>query len=129
MCHTQTIRSVDRPERRVDGQWPGRGRDREDSQWKGNAMPRYLTAPSRFLVIISTFVVALVLLLASSVMAAGPEPATVDYRVMPGDSLWSIAEEIAPDEDTRGVISEIRDINDLETSLLLPGQILVVPVG
>ena len=37
-------------------------------------MPRYLTAPSRVLVIISTFVVALVLLLASSVMAAGPEP-------------------------------------------------------
>ena len=58
-------------------------------------MPRYLTAPSRFLVIISTFVVALVLFLASSVMAAGPEPETVDYVVRSGDSLWTIAAEIA----------------------------------
>ncbi|MCP3996467.1 MAG: LysM peptidoglycan-binding domain-containing protein [bacterium] len=92
-------------------------------------MPRYLTAPSRFLVIISTFVVALVLLLASSVMAAGPEPVTVDYRVLPGDSLWTIAEEIAPDADVRGLIAEIRDLNDLESSLILPGQQLLVPVG
>ena len=92
-------------------------------------MPRYLTAPSRFLVIISTIVVALVLLLASSVMAAGPEPVTVDYRVLPGDSLWTIAEEIAPEADVRGLIAEIRDLNDLESSLILPGQELVVPVG
>ena len=92
-------------------------------------MPRYLTAPSRFLVIISTFVVALVLLLASSVMAAGPEPETVDYRVRAGDTLWTIVEEIAPESDVRGVIAEIRDINDLDSSLIIPGQTLVVPVG
>ncbi len=92
-------------------------------------MPRYMTAPSRFLVIISTFVVALVLLLASSVMAAGPEPETVDYRVRSGDTLWTIAEETAPGADIRGVIAEIRDLNDLESSLIIPGQTLVVPVG
>ncbi len=92
-------------------------------------MPRYLTAPSRVLVIISTFVVALVLLLASSVMAAGPESETVDYRVRSGDTLWTIAEEAAPDDDVRGVISEIRDLNDLESSLIIPGQTLLVPVG
>ncbi len=92
-------------------------------------MPRYLTAPSRFLVIISTFVVALVLLLASSGMAAGPEPETVDYRVRSGDTLWTIAEEAVPDADVRGVIAEIRDLNDLDSSLIVPGQTLVVPVG
>ena len=90
-------------------------------------MPRYLTTPSRFLVIISTFVVALVLLLASSVLAAGPEPTTVDYQVRAGDTLWTIAGEVAPDEDVRGVIAQIRDLNDLESSLIFPGQILVVP--
>lgn len=91
-------------------------------------MSRYLTAPSRILVIISTFVVALVLLLASSVMAAGPEPATVDYRVRAGDTLWGIAEIVAPaGEDLRGVISEIRHLNDLESSLIAPGQVLAVP--
>ena len=92
-------------------------------------MPRYLTAPSRVLVIISTFVVALVLLLASSVMAAGPEPETVDYRVRSGDTLWTIAQEVAPEDDARAVISEIRDLNDLESSLILPGQTLSVPAG
>lgn len=92
-------------------------------------MPRYLTAPSRVLVIISTFVVALVLLLASSVMAAGPEPETVDYRVLSGDTLWTIAEEVSLDDDTRGVVSQIRDLNDLDSSLIIPGQTLLVPSG
>lgn len=93
-------------------------------------MPRYLTAPSRFLVIISTFVVALVLLFASSVMAAGPEPETADYRVRSGDSLWSIAEVVAfEDQDLRGVIAQIRELNDLDTSLIVPGQTLLVPTS
>ena len=93
-------------------------------------MPRYLTAPSRFLVIISTMVVALVLLLASSVMAAGPEPETVDFRVRSGDSLWTIAEAVVPDSaDVRGFVAEIRTLNDLETSVIIPGQTLLVPAG
>ena len=92
-------------------------------------MPRYLTAPSRFLVITSTFVGALVLLLASSVMAAGPEPATVDYRVRSGDTLWTIAAEVADDSDVRGIIAQIRDINDLDSSLIVPGQVLEIPTG
>ena len=92
-------------------------------------MPRYLTAPSRFLVIISTFVVALVLLLASSVMAAGPEPVTVDYRVRAGDTLWMIAAEVADGSDVRGVIAQIRHLNDLESSVILPGQMLEIPSG
>ena len=93
-------------------------------------MPRYMTAPSRFLVIISTMVVALVLLLASSVMAAGPEPETVDFRVRSGDSLWTIAEMVAPEAtDVRGVVAEIRTLNDLETSVITPGQTLLVPAG
>ena len=93
-------------------------------------MPRYLTAPSRFLVIISTFVVALALLLASAVMAAGPEPETVDYRVRSGDSLWTIAEVVASEgNDIRGVVTQIRHLNDLDSSLISPGQTLLVPGG
>jgi len=90
-------------------------------------VPRYLTAPSRFLVIISTFVVALLLLLASSVMAAGPEPGTVDYRVRAGDTLWMIAAEVADGADVRGVVAQIRHLNDLESSIILPGQTLEIP--
>lgn len=92
-------------------------------------MPRYLTAPSRFLVIISTLVVALLLFLASSVMAAGPEPETVDYRVRAGDTLWMIAAEVADGSDLRGVVAEIRRLNDLDSSIILPGQTLEIPSG
>ena len=78
-------------------------------------MPRYVTTPTRFLVIISTMIVALVLFLASSVMAAGPEPVTADYQVRSGDSLWSIAELVAPvDSDVRAVVAEIKDLNELD---------------
>ena len=92
-------------------------------------MPRYVTTPTRFLVIISTMIVALVLLLATSVLAAGPAPVTADYRVRSGDTLWSIAEYVGPDHaDVRAVIAEIRDLNDLESSLIRPGQNLLVPV-
>jgi len=90
-------------------------------------VPRYLTAPSRFLVIISTFVVALLLLLASSVMAAGPEPETVDYRVRAGDTLWMIVAEVADGADVRGVVAHIRHLNDLDSSIILPGQTLEIP--
>ncbi len=93
-------------------------------------MPRYVTAPSRFLVIISTMIVALVLFLASSVMAAGPEPVTVDYRVRAGDTLWSIAEDVAVGgSDIRGIVAEVRDMNGLEASVIRPGQTLVIPGG
>lgn len=90
-------------------------------------MPRYMTAPSRALVIISTIIVALVLLLASSVMAAGPEPDTVTYRVRSGDTLWTIASDLEIGGDVRGVVSEIREINGLDGSLIIPGQWLELP--
>jgi LysM repeat protein len=74
-------------------------------------------------------VVALVLLLATSVMAAGPEPVTADYRVRAGDTLWTIAEQVGPeDTDLRAVVAEIVDLNDLESNLIRPGQSLLVPV-
>jgi len=79
------------------------------------------------LVIISTFVVALVLLLASSVMAAGPEPTTADYQVRSGDTLWAIATTVAGDDDVRDVVWQIKHLNGLDSSVIYPGQVLVVP--
>lgn len=90
-------------------------------------MPRYLTAPTRFLVIISTFVAALVLVLASSVMAAGPEPETVVYTVRSGDTLWNIAIEVVVDGDVRDVVAQIQRLNHLDSSVIQPGQQLVIP--
>lgn len=47
--------------------------------------------------------------------------------VAPGDSLWQIAETVAPHDDPRDVISAIVDLNDLRSSELVPGQSLAIP--
>ncbi|MBO2531563.1 LysM domain-containing protein [Planifilum fulgidum] len=58
----------------------------------------------------------------------GPEP-TVDVRVEPGDTLWSLARRHADDSvDIRELISDIRRINQLEDAVIHPGQTLKIPV-
>ncbi|MGY1841941.1 LysM peptidoglycan-binding domain-containing protein [Modestobacter sp. SYSU DS0875] len=47
--------------------------------------------------------------------------------VQPGDTLWSIAGDLAPDEDRRAVVDAILDRNDLEDVVLQPGQVLELP--
>ena len=49
--------------------------------------------------------------------------------VQPGDSLWSVAERVAPDNDTREVVAQIRRLNDLTGSDLLVGQMLLLPTA
>ncbi len=85
---------------------------------------------ARALVIISTTVVAFVLLLATAVHAmTGSEPlATSDYRVHGGDTLWSIATEtVTPGGDVRSMVSTIQELNDLATSAIRAGEVLQVP--
>ena len=47
--------------------------------------------------------------------------------VMPGDSLWSIAGDIAPGVDTQQVIADIVSLNQLDTATVQPGQRLAIP--
>ena len=58
----------------------------------------------------------------------GPAPvAGQQYVVQPGDTLWSIAAEIAPDDDPRAVVDALRDANggpDLQV-----GSRLVLDLG
>jgi nucleoid-associated protein YgaU len=56
-------------------------------------------------------------------------PATVAVTVQPGDTLWGIASAIDPGSDPRSLIAEIRELNALTQSGLVPGQVLVVPAG
>ncbi|MGR2753845.1 LysM peptidoglycan-binding domain-containing protein [Agromyces arachidis] len=44
-----------------------------------------------------------------------------------GDSLWGIAESIAPTADPRDVIHEIMQLNGLRDAVVQPGQELVLP--
>ncbi|MGR6965483.1 LysM peptidoglycan-binding domain-containing protein [Geodermatophilus sp. URMC 61] len=48
--------------------------------------------------------------------------------VEPGDTVWSIAGELAgADQDVRTVVDAIEELNDLEGSALVPGQVLELP--
>lgn len=47
--------------------------------------------------------------------------------VQPGDSLWSIAERVAPNADPRDVISAIQSFNHLGSADVMAGQQLGIP--
>jgi len=55
--------------------------------------------------------------------------ASTRYVVRQGDTLWSIAERVAPGEDPRPVVDALTRVNDVDPGALLPGQTLVVPSG
>ncbi|MFC4243125.1 LysM peptidoglycan-binding domain-containing protein [Gryllotalpicola reticulitermitis] len=54
-------------------------------------------------------------------------PAVEHVTVTQGESLWQLAEKIAPHDDPRDVISAIVDFNDLQSSVVMPGQSLAIP--
>ncbi len=102
-------------------------------------MPRHTVIPSRVLIVISTVVVALVLLLASSVQAssglsdddlsAEDVLVTAEYKVRSGDTLWDIADDHTPDKgEVWNTIEEIKHLNDLGSSVIHPGQVLQIPL-
>ena len=86
------------------------------------------SARLRALSIISITVMVVLLLLASASYATGEVTETFDYRVRPGDTLWSIAGDFGPDgQDRRAVIATIERINDLDGGVLQAGQVLEIP--
>lgn len=46
-----------------------------------------------------------------------------------GQSLWTIAESIAPGADPRDVIASIVELNRLSSVDVVPGQLLAIPRG
>ena len=61
--------------------------------------------------------------------APAAAPAATQVTVQPGDTLWSLAEELAPARDTREVVAQIRRLNDLPGAGLQAGQLLLVPAA
>jgi LysM domain-containing protein len=58
-----------------------------------------------------------------------PANATVQVatvQVQPGDTLWSIAQRVAPQRDPRQVVDQLRRLNQLRSVSLTPGQTLKV---
>ena len=54
--------------------------------------------------------------------------ATGHVVVQPGESLWSVAREVAPQADPRETVLRLRDLNHLPSDSVEVGQSLVVPV-
>jgi nucleoid-associated protein YgaU len=49
--------------------------------------------------------------------------------VRPGDTLWAIAERVAPGQDPRPLVDAIVASNHVDPGALVPGQTLVVPAS
>ena len=49
--------------------------------------------------------------------------------VTAGDSLWSIALEVAPEQDPRDVVHELSRLNNLSGGVLTPGEQIAVPAA
>ncbi|MGY4860172.1 LysM peptidoglycan-binding domain-containing protein [Cryobacterium sp. AP23] len=61
----------------------------------------------------------------ANVGAAAFEYITVDA----GQSLWDLAQSIAPKQDPRDVIADIVNLNQLASESVQPGQRLALPAG
>jgi LysM repeat protein len=67
----------------------------------------------------------------ASQAAAPTSPAVVveHTTVEAGDSLWSVARRVAPENDPREVVEQIRRLNDLPGAQIQVGQQLLLPVA
>ncbi|WP_426324796.1 LysM peptidoglycan-binding domain-containing protein [Microbacterium sp. E-13] len=61
--------------------------------------------------------------------AGAPAGSFTTVTVAAGDSLWTIAEEIAPGHDPRDVVDEIVRLNALDTVVVQTGQSLSIPAS
>jgi len=62
--------------------------------------------------------------------AAGTHSGTASFEyvtVEPGESLWQLAQSVAPNADPREVIAGILTLNDLSSGEVQPGQRLAIP--
>jgi LysM repeat protein len=106
--------------------------DRIEAHPRSSAAPVRLTRRGRWVrtLVLLGAVLALSIVFGSGSVATGDRgasPATTTVVVTEGASLWSIADEIAEPGETREVMYEIERLNELESSVLVPGQTLVVP--
>ncbi|RKR74478.1 LysM peptidoglycan-binding domain-containing protein [Frondihabitans australicus] len=47
--------------------------------------------------------------------------------IQPDETLWQVAEQVAPNSDPRDVINDIVKLNDLQTTSVMAGQSIAIP--
>lgn len=77
---------------------------------------------------VAGIVTGLALLGSSAAEPAVPER-TVVVQVAPGETLWELAERVAPESPTPAVVERIRELNGIRGITVHPGQPLIVPDG
>ncbi|GAA2862067.1 MAG TPA: LysM peptidoglycan-binding domain-containing protein [Microbacterium sp.] len=74
--------------------------------------------------------IAFSVLAGGSALASGEQNAGVSFEtvtVLPGDTLWSIASEVAPGVDPRDVIDDIMSLNNLSSGAIQAGSEIAIP--
>jgi hypothetical protein len=61
--------------------------------------------------------------------SSSPSRYLAKVAVLPGQSLWSLAEAYDPDADTRQVIEQIQQLNSMTGDQVRAGEVLWVPRG
>lgn len=74
-------------------------------------------------------ILGLSLVVSSGSVATGERgaPATEQVVVEQGDTLWGIATRVGGPGETQSVMLEIEQLNHLDSSVLVEGQVLAVP--
>ena len=93
-----------------------------------------LTRRGRFVVFVAAllFVLGAALFLGATSVAtnhAGTDQPTEAVMVGEGDTLWAIASDLAPDGKVREMVATIKELNALDSAMLVAGQTLYVPVN
>ncbi|MCU1595244.1 MAG: LysM peptidoglycan-binding protein [Frankiales bacterium] len=92
-----------------------------------------LTRRGRVVLVLAVLVLALVAFTAgrgSSAQGVTDATARTPYAsttVHAGETLWSVAQRVAPSQDPRQVIAAIQQLNHLQGSTLQAGQQLLLP--
>jgi Tfp pilus assembly protein FimV len=56
--------------------------------------------------------------------SVAPPAASDTLTVQSGDTLWSIATQLAPQRDPRAEVADLQQLNHLDGAALVPGQVL-----
>ncbi len=96
---------------------------------------RGLRLTTRGRIVVVLLLAMLVALLALGIDAArsaaaserGEPSGHATRTVQPGDTLWEIARDVAPDSDPRETVQRLLDLNGLPSPVIFPGQELALP--
>ncbi len=84
----------------------------------------------RALVLPLALALVFLLLLAQGSHAGDAAKPTEPYRVVAGDTLWDLADELTePGEDVRSTVRRIQRLNGLDGGLISPGQVILLPAA